>query len=100
MDRLPVVGTHTRNILEQVCGAYTGRAGSLAEKGKQRCGLPDPGVEFMASFGLGVAAGRDHSALELEEILVIAHLKEKHVKLREVEEGPALSHVVLWCHGC
>lgn len=78
----------------------TGRASSLAEKGKQRSGLPDSGVESIVSFGLGEAAGRDHRPLELEEIPAIAHLKEKNVKLSEVEEGPARSHVVLWCHGC
>lgn len=57
-------------------------------------------MESIVSFGLGEAGGRDHRALELEGIFVIAHLKEKNVKLREVEEGPALSYVVLWCHGC
>lgn len=57
-------------------------------------------VESIVSFGLGEAGGRDHRALELEEILVIAHLREKNVQLSEAEEGPALSHVVLWCHGC
>lgn len=57
-------------------------------------------MESLVSVGLGKAGGRGHRTLELEEIMVVADLKEKNVKLREVEEGPALSHVVLWCHGC
>lgn len=95
MDRLSSV----QNILEQVCGAQSGPAawpskGNGGDRGSQPISLT---LEFIVSFGLRNTGGRDHRALELEEIFVT--LERENARLGEVE-GPALGHPGFWCQRC
>lgn len=58
--------------------AWPGKGKQRSDRGSQPTSLT---LESIVSFGLGKAGGSNHRALELEEIFVTSHLREKNSRL-------------------